>query len=131
MKRLFIILVLCILSGLTKAMGAEAYAVFDGSSKLTFYYDNSRNSRGTTFTLNNTGSSPGWSSKSTSITTVVFDPSFAGARPTCTDSWFSDMRNLTTITGMEYLNTSEVTSMAHMFGFCITLPTVALQAERI
>lgn len=127
MKRIFIISVLCTLMGLTKTMAQEAYAVYDGNEKLTFYYDNSKSSRyGTKYSLNKEFEQPGWSSIANNITSVVFDPSFAGARPTATDSWFSGMRILTTITGMEYLNTSEVINMSDMFNFCMELRSLDL-----
>ena len=52
---------------------------------------------------------------------VVFDPSFANARPTTTCDWFYYMSNLQSITGMSYLNTSEVTDMEFMFVECSSL----------
>ncbi len=94
----------------------EAYACYTSSNTtLTFYYDNQRSSRtGTTYDLNEEYAHPGWESDGTnaSVTKAVFDPSFAGARPTTTYDWFYGMQNLESITGMSYLNTSEVTNMA-------------------
>ena len=58
---------------------------------------------------------------------MVFDPSFAGARPTSTCYWFYELRNLESITGMSYLNTSEVTEMCHMFDDCIGLTSLDLR----
>ena len=55
------------------------------------------------------------------VTTVVFDATFADARPLTTEMWFADMTNLTTITGIEYLNTSRVTDMMIMFSNCSAL----------
>ncbi len=108
----------------------EAYACYTSSNTtLTFYYDNQRSSRsGTTYDLNTGSSNPGWESDDTyaSVTKVVFDPSFAGARPTTTCKWFFYMRNLQSITGMEYLNTSEVTNMVFMFDDCIKLSSLDL-----
>ena len=52
---------------------------------------------------------------------VVFDPSFADARPTTCAYWFADCTNLTDIKGIEYLNTSEATSMYVMFYKCSAL----------
>jgi surface protein len=49
------------------------------------------------------------------VTAVVFDSSFADARPTATDYWLAMMNNLQSITGIANLNTSEVTSMMGMF----------------
>ena len=58
------------------------------------------------------------------MTKVVFDPSFANARPTTTYGWFFGMGNLQSITGMNYLNTSEVTNMALMFALCESLTSL-------
>ena len=103
----------------------EAYACYTPSNTtLTFYYDTQRSSRtGTTFDLNTGDNVVGWE---TNVTKVVFDPSFASARPTSTYGWFYDMTNLQTITGIEYLNTSEVTNMGHMFNGCIELTSLDL-----
>lgn len=60
------------------------------------------------------------------INGVVFDPSFASARPKNTYNWFAKMRFLDDITGIEYLNTSEVTNMANMFKGCINLTAIDL-----
>ena len=108
----------------------EAYACYTSSNTtLTFYYDNQRSSRtGTTYDLNEGYAHPGWESDGTnaSVTKAVFDPSFAGARPTTTYDWFYYMQNLESITGMSYLNTSEVTNMAWMFGGCKNLTSLDL-----
>jgi len=108
--------------------GPEAYACYTPSNTtLTFYYDSQRSTRtGTTYDLNTGGNKTGWESDGTnaSVTKVVFDPSFAGARPTTTYDWFYDMTNLQSITGLSYLNTSEVTNMAWMFGGCTVLTSL-------
>ena len=95
---------------------------------LTFYYDNQRSTRtGRTYLLNTGNARPEWLSDETSfsVTRVVFDPSFAAFRPTTTYCWFSDMRDLTSITGMkEYLNTSAVTNMRSMFNECSSLTSI-------
>ena len=106
----------------------EAYACYTPSNTtLTFYYDTQRSSRtGTTYDLNEDYNVTGWENDGTNanVSRVVFDPSFAGARPTTTWSWFYNMRNLQSITGMSYLNTSEVTNMAWMFGDCQELTSL-------
>ena len=106
----------------------EAYACYTPSNTtLTFYYDNQRSSRtGTTYDLNTGDNDPGWDTDGTNanVTRVVFDPSFANARPTTTYDWFFNMQNLQSITGMEYLNTSEVTNMVFMFDACIKLTSL-------
>ena len=110
--------------------GPEAYACYTPSNTtLTFYYDSQRSSRtGTTYVLNTGSNNPGWETDGTNVnvTKVVFDPSFANARPTTTWSWFSNMGNLQSITGLEYLNTSEVTNMAWMFTHCNDLTSLDL-----
>ncbi|MBR7012151.1 MAG: BspA family leucine-rich repeat surface protein, partial [Muribaculaceae bacterium] len=110
----------------------EAYACYTPSNTtLTFYYDTRRSSRsGTTYDLNTGNNDVGWDTDGTktSVTKVVFDPSFAGARPTTTFDWFFNMRNLQSITGIEYLNTSEVTHMGWMFYSCIKLTSLDLSS---
>ena len=105
----------------------EAYAVYTSANRtLTFYYDGQRNSRpGTKYLLNMSTNDPGWTASTASnVTQVVFDPSFADARPTSCYRWFYNMQNLTAISGMEYLNTSEVTTMGNMFSNCRQLTSL-------
>lgn len=80
----------------------------------------------TVWDAENTGAEPGWLSQLSKVYTVVFDASFAEARPTSCASWFKGAYNLTTITGLENLNTSEVTSMAAMFQSCTSLTSLDL-----
>lgn len=61
-----------------------------------------------------------------SYTKVVFEPSFAEARPTSMMCWFSMMENLESIEGLMYLNTSEVTDMTLLFTFCKKLKELNL-----
>ena len=106
------------------------YAVYtDENTTLTFYYDYKRKSRtGTTYSLNTGYNDPDWYNDDSyeSVTHVVFDSSFADARPKTTCSWFCSMENLQSITGMEYLNTSEVTNMYWMFSSCSSLTSLDL-----
>ena len=108
----------------------EPYVVFDGTSTLTFYFDNQRDMRtGTIYDLNEGSTDPAWSVGSGingQVKTVVFDPSFANARPTTTFRWFLGHTALTKIEGIENLNTSEVTTMREMFNACSSLPSVDL-----
>lgn len=110
------------------AMTAEEYANIsaDGTT-ITFYCDDNRGSRqGTTYAIDGTASTPEWSANAATITKAVFDPSFAFARPTTTQRWFSGMKNLKTIEGIENLNTSDVTIMSYMFLNCQSLETLDL-----
>ncbi|MCR5130742.1 MAG: BspA family leucine-rich repeat surface protein, partial [Prevotella sp.] len=59
-------------------------------------------------------------------TQVVFDPSFADARPISTAYWFLGMRNLQSFSGLSYLNTSSVTDMECMFSGCSGLTSLDL-----
>ncbi len=96
-------------------------------STLTFYCDYKRHVReAPVYDLNTETTSPTWLSEKETITKVVFDPSFANARPITTRYWFNNMANLNTIEGLEYLNTSEVTSMYSMFGGCTSLTSLDL-----
>ena len=129
MKKLFLFSLFLTWLGImgASAQAPVAYAVLSGDGKtLTFYYDSERASRpGTTFSLNTDAMSmPEWYANRTTVNTVVFDPSFASARPTITSQWFYDMYRLTSINGMENLNTSEVTDMGNMFGNCSSLTSL-------
>ena len=55
------------------------------------------------------------------ISKVVFDASFANARPTSCYEWFDFCTSLTEIEGIENLNTEEVTNMGSMFSGCYDL----------
>lgn len=103
---------------LTSASAREAYAEYENGT-LTFYYDSQRSSRtGTTYNLNTGYNFPEWGNDATR---VLFDPSFANARPTSTYCWFANMSNLESIDGLLNLNTSEVTNMSRMFDGCSKL----------
>ena len=108
------------------AQEAESYAVFDeATNTLTFKRDN--NKPAGAFALNEGDNAPGWyksnddGSNANIIKKVVFDASFANARPTSCYKWFYDCTNLTTIEGIEYLNTENVTNMGWMFSACEAL----------
>ena len=76
--------------------------------------------------VTNSGTSPGWSTYNANVQSVVFDESFNAVRPTTCRSWFYQFANLTGITGLGYLNTSEVTEMGYMFQGCGKLTSLAL-----
>ena len=97
-----------------------AYAVFEGSTgTLTFKCSPSKPERA--YDLNRE-----WSAINENIKKVVFDASFANARPTSCDHWFDYCPNLTTIEGIEYFNTENVTNMREMFGYCQSLKSLDL-----
>ena len=113
------------------AQEAESYAVFDeATNTLTFKHDTKKTDGA--FALNKGDNAPGWyksnddGSNANIIKKVVFDASFANARPTNCHLWFYGCKNLTTIEGIEYLNTENVTSMSLMFSGCSALTTLNL-----
>ena len=67
----------------------------------------------------------GWWKSYTNYKFVVFDDSFAKARPTSCYCWF-DKWNLTSIVGWNNFNTSEVTNMAYMFSGSSQLKSINL-----
>lgn len=66
---------------------------------------------------------PGWNTIKAEATTVVFDASFAIAKPTSLVSWFSDFTSLTSA-DLNGLDVSEVQSAASMFSGCTNLQTL-------
>ena len=101
------------------ALAKEAY-VCRSSITLTFYYDDLRSDRtGRTYDLNTGDDYPDWTSDShDNLRYVVFDSSFSDVRPTSTAWWFYSCTRLQSISGLQYLNTSEVTDMSGMFCYC-------------
>ena len=96
--------------------GFQAYAVFDAdNSTLTFGYGAKPAGA---YDLNEKPSYPGWVAIRNNIKKVVFDASFAKARPTSCYYWFSGCDMLTQIEGIEHLNTEEITDMSWMFMDC-------------
>ena len=116
--------------GYMSYIAPQTYACYTAeNTTLTFYYDYYRSSRtGTTYDMNDGIADPGWVTDgiNANVTRVAFDPSFAEVRPTSTCYWFKEMRRLESITGMNYLNTSEVTRMDAMFNRCYKLKSLDL-----
>ena len=105
----------------------QAYAEFDNSTEtLTFKWSNSTSIPEGAYKLNVGTNNPGWLAQKEKIKKVVFDASFANARPTSCYYWFSECKNLTDIEGIEYLNTEKVTNMNSMFDRCSALTSLDL-----
>ena len=101
------------------------YAMFDGvTGTLTFSYKGVKPEGA--YELNEGENYPGWYQQASKIKKVVFDASFANARPTSCNVWFFNCSNLTTIEGIEYLNTAKVTNMESMFDYCESLKSLDL-----
>ena len=103
----------------------KGYAVFDESTRtLTFRYGPSKPEGA--YDLNEGTNSPAWEKQRANIEKVVFDASFAKARPTSCYKWFWAFNNLAQIEGIEYLNTEKVTNMDWMFSGYSNLPSLDL-----
>ena len=101
----------------------RGYAMFDGATgTLTFSYKGFKPEGA--YELNEGGNTPEWISKNSYVKKVVFDASFANARPASCYKWFCGCVNLAQIEGIEYLNTEEVTNMAWMFKGCSNLKSL-------
>ena len=132
-KRIFTLVTLLMVIAMNMQMMAQsvhpykAYAVYNEGS-LTFYYDECYTSQTGTvyrFDVNNNyieGREPMWVKKHGSeITTASFDESFADISLSFLCDMFANCTNLKTITGLENVNTSQVTNMAGMFYNCASL----------
>ena len=107
--------------------GTDGYftPVFDyaelnkGTRTLTFRRGLSKSAGA--YDLNVGNNTPEWSTQKDDINKVVFDASFANARPTSCYKWFDGCANLTDIEGIVNLNTEKVTNMGSMFNCCYVL----------
>lgn len=110
--------------------GTDGYftPVFDyaelnkGTRTLTFRRGLSKSAGA--YDLNVGNNTPEWSTQKDDINKVVFDASFANARPTSCYKWFDGCANLTDIEGIENLNTEKVTNMGSMFSACYVLTSL-------
>ena len=99
------------------------YAEFDNATgTLTFRYKGVKPEGA--YDLNVGITDPGWRTHKNEIKKVVFDASFANARPTSCYYWFYECKNLVNIEGIENLNTEKVTNMALMFASCSDLTSL-------
>lgn len=72
------------------------------------------------------GNNPNWDTHAAEIQKVVFKAGFRDETHTTCSNWFSGCTNLTSIEGIENLNTSNVKYMNEMFGQCSNLETLDL-----
>lgn len=126
MKKYLLSIICTLLPMLASAQ--EPYAVMiDGNTAIEFRYDNNRSSYPDAMSVGRYTSETDrpWDSLKDNIYSVVFDPSFANCTSiTDLSWWFANCRNLETVLGIEYLNTSNVTSMRGMFNFCLKLTSL-------
>lgn len=100
--------------------GDRVYAVKENKT-LTFYYDNLRYERPGTIILNLRSCSD-----NKDITKCVFDTSFFKLKFKSLKSFFDGCNKLTSIVGIENLNTTEVMNTVGMFAGCTALKTLDL-----
>ena len=105
----------------SRAIPRVKYA--DGT--LTFFLTSKETLGENEYELNSGKNLPEWVKKHIfGITKVVFDTSFANARPTSCYMWFNLCGNLNQVEGIKNLNTKEVTDMADMFCKCRDLSSL-------
>ncbi len=121
-RLMFMAAVTVLLSAVPSSALAEtqAYARL-ADTTLTFYYNGNKGQSTADYSLNTGTDDPEWSSCNIRVTKVVFDESFKNCKPTTCCKWFCGMQNLSSIEGMENLNTSKVTNMSNMFYDCSSL----------
>ena len=130
--RLLLVIMIClpVWGSNAFAQTAESYVVLDNAAgTLTFKHD--ANKPVGAFSLNEAYAYPAWyagygGSNGNNIKRVIFDPSFANARPTNCYAWFFECKDLTVIEGLEYLNTENVKNTNSMFYNCESLPSLDL-----
>ena len=131
--RLLLVIMIClpVWGSNAFAQTAESYVVLDNAAgTLTFKHD--ANKPAGAFSLNEDLTYPAWyagdgdEDKKNNIKKVIFDSSFANARPTNCCAWFLECKDLTVIEGLEYLNTENVKSLNSMFWGCKSLPSLDL-----
>lgn len=105
--------------------GPVPYAVLsDNNTVLTFYYDDQKSARGG-MEIYPTEPEVPWDNYRESVYSVVFNESFANCTSiTRTDYWFSAFKRLETISGLDFLNTSNVIYMESMFSDCSRLTSL-------
>ena len=104
----------------SRAIPRVKYA--DGT--LTFFLTSKETLGENEYELNSGKNLPEWVKHTFSITKVVFDTSFANARPTSCYKWFFWCEKLNQVEGIKNLNTKEVTDMADMFYECRDLSSL-------
>ena len=128
--RFLFVIMLClpVWGSQASAQTPESYAVLDeATGTLTFRHDAKKPAGA--YPLNSPEELPGWFVEGEDeevvnknhIEKVVFDASFADARPTSCRCWFVGCNELKSIEGIEYLNTENVVNMKSMFYGCNNL----------
>ena len=123
-KKICLLIFALVMVAASAKAAPTAYAEYSDGT-LTFKYGEMPTGQAYCFDVSDTGNKKAqWSELAGSINKAVFDSSFASARPKSCYDWFYDCKNLKEITGIENLNTSDVTSMYGMFLGCSSLKSL-------
>ena len=118
------------------AQEETAWMEYDSATKtLTFKYGEKPSSFGegvTAFDMGETSYTPVWNegdqTVKTSVEKAVFDKTYYYATPSTCNGWFSGMTSLTTVEGLQYLDTYRATDMSGMFSGCTSLVSIDLSS---
>ncbi|MBR5698248.1 MAG: BspA family leucine-rich repeat surface protein [Prevotella sp.] len=92
---------------------------------VTFYYDKQKDMHQGVTIVRNLYNQHSWAGST--LTSATFDESFADfSTLTNLSFWFNNCSALASISGLEYLNTSNVTTMQNMFSSCTSLTELDL-----
>ncbi|MBR5036303.1 MAG: BspA family leucine-rich repeat surface protein [Prevotella sp.] len=92
---------------------------------VTFYYDKQKDMHQGVTIVRNLNKEHSWTGYT--LTSATFEASFAGVSTlTNLSFWFNNCSALASISGLEYLNTSNVTTMQNMFSSCTSLTELDL-----
>lgn len=92
---------------------------------LSFHRSGTKPAGDNIYGLSN-GNDPNWDTHAAEIKKVVFKAGFRDETHTTCSNWFNGCTNLTSIEGIENLNTSYVKNMSGMFAKCSNLETLDL-----
>ena len=124
LRRIWLLIFMLMTMVVSVSATPVAYAVYSNGT-LTFKYGEMSQDdlRLDYYLVSDTGGGfPGW--RNNSIERVIFDTSFATARPKSCRGWFYGLKELKEITGIGNLNTSDVTDMYYMFYGCSGLTSL-------
>ena len=103
----------------TSADNPSRYAVIDNGT-MTLYYDKKKSSRSGTVLVHKDD----WVNYREKITECVIDKSFADLKQKSLEGYFHGFKNLKSIKGLMYLDTSETSNMDFMFDGCESLTSL-------
>ena len=129
MKKLFTLICLCVLAAST-SWAQQIYTEFvEETGTLTYYYDTKMSSRsGITEVYDQDDGIDIYTSYGNDVLKAVIDPSMKDAPLTSTCRMFADLSQMSSIQGLENLNTAKVTDMNGMFYNCTALKSLDLSS---